>query len=93
MGTDEPDLWTCPRCGARFVSRNMSHGCGDYTVDGYFEGTPAAARELYNALVWTIDVTGPFEQVPTKTRIAFKGGCGSRQRIGRGRTASSVTSG
>ena len=27
MGTGERDLWTCPRCGARFVTMNMSHGC------------------------------------------------------------------
>lgn len=71
MGTGERDLWTCPRCGARFVTRNMSHGCGDYTVDGFFEGKPAKARELYEALVRTLGEIGPFEQVPTKTRIAF----------------------
>ena len=70
--TDElPDLWTCPRCGARFVTPNMSHGCGDYTVDGFFEGKPARPRELYDALVAFVGRSGPFEQVPTKTRIAF----------------------
>lgn len=71
MGTDERDLWACPRCGARFVTEHMSHGCGDYTVDGFFEGKAASARVLYDALVRTIGEIGPFEQVPTKTRIAF----------------------
>jgi hypothetical protein len=65
------DLWTCPRCGARFVTRNMRHGCGEYTVDGFFEGKPPEARALYDALVRMVAELGPFEQVPTKTRIAF----------------------
>ena len=65
------DLWTCPRCGARFVTRNLSHGCGEYSVDGVFEGKPPRARELYDVLVRVIGELGPFEQVPTKARIAF----------------------
>jgi len=71
VGSDLDDLWTCPRCGARFVTRNMSHGCGEYSVDGFFDGTPTAARALYEALVHVVGELGPFEQVPTKTRIAF----------------------
>ena len=67
----DADLWTCPRCGARFVTRNMSHGCGEYSVDGFFEGRSPSARELYDALVRVLAELGPFEQVPTKTRIAF----------------------
>jgi Domain of unknown function (DUF5655) len=69
MGTG--DLWTCLRCGARFVTRNMSHGCGEYSVDGYFEGKPARLRRLYDALVALVGEFGPFEQVPTKKRVAF----------------------
>lgn len=67
----DADLWKCPRCGARFVTRNMSHGCGEYSVDGFFEGRSPSARELYDAPVRVIAELGPFEQVPTKTRIAF----------------------
>jgi hypothetical protein len=49
----------------------MWHGCGDYTVDGFFEGTAARLRELYDAWVALVGEFGPFEQVPTKSRIAF----------------------
>jgi hypothetical protein len=49
----------------------MWHGCGDYTVDGFFEGKSARLRELYDAYVRLIEEIGPFEQVPTKSRIAF----------------------
>lgn len=68
---DTGDLWTCPRCGARFVTRNMSHGCGEYSVDGHFQGKPARFRRLYDALVALVGELGPSEQVPTKTRVAF----------------------
>jgi hypothetical protein len=49
----------------------MWHGCGEYTVDGFFEGTPTHLRELYDAWVALVEEFGPFEQVPTKSRIAF----------------------
>ena len=88
-----PDLWTCPRCGARFVTANMWHGCGDYTVDGFFEGKPARLRELYDAWAALVGEFGPFDQVPTKSRIAFM----VRVRFAgwrvSGRTGSSAASG
>ncbi len=53
------------------MNRNPWHGCGDYTVDGFFAGRPARLRELYDAWVSLAGEFGPFEQVPTKSRIAF----------------------
>jgi hypothetical protein len=32
VDVDTSDLWTCPRCGKRLVTRNMSHSCGHHTV-------------------------------------------------------------
>ena len=49
----------------------MWHGCGEYSVDGFFEGKPARLRELYDAWVALVGEFGPFELVPTKSRIAF----------------------
>lgn len=71
MGTGTDDPWMRPRCGARFVTRNMWHGCGAYTVDCFFAGKPTRLRELYDALVALVTELGPFGQVPTKSRIAF----------------------
>jgi hypothetical protein len=31
------ELWTCPKCGRRFVSRNLWHASGDYSVEGFLE--------------------------------------------------------
>jgi hypothetical protein len=49
----------------------MPHGCGEYPVDGFFWEKPAETRVLYDALVRVIGEQGPFEPVPTKTRITF----------------------
>jgi len=38
---------------------------------GFFWGKPAETRVLYDALVRVIGEQGPFEPVPTKTRITF----------------------
>jgi hypothetical protein len=31
-------LWTSPKCGAKFVTRNTYHACGDYSVEKSLEG-------------------------------------------------------
>jgi hypothetical protein len=49
----------------------MWHGCGDYSVDGFFAGRSPRLRELYDAYVRFLGDVGPFDQVPTKSRIAF----------------------
>ena len=53
-------MWVCPRCGARFVGRNMWHSCGPWTVEGFLEGKGPRARELLrrvreaHAQVWAL---------------------------------------
>ena len=46
-----PPLWACPRCGKRFVTRNIWHSCGPDTVEAFLEGKGAKARALWEALV------------------------------------------
>jgi Domain of unknown function (DUF5655) len=67
---DQP-LWTCPRCGRRFVGRNMWHACGDYSVEGFLEGKGERARELFDGFERLIAACGPYEVAPAKTRVAF----------------------
>ncbi len=64
-------LWTCPKCGAKFVTRNMWHGCGDYSVEKFLEGKGPRARKLFDCFVGLIAACGPFETAPAKTRVAF----------------------
>jgi hypothetical protein len=65
------DLWTCPRCGARFVSRNMWHSCGPWSVESFLEGKGPGARALFDAFVDVLGRCGPFETAPSKTAVQF----------------------
>ena len=63
----------CPKCGRRFVGRNMWHACGDYSVEGFLEGKGDRARELFDAFERLIAACGKYEVAPAKTRVAFMG--------------------
>jgi Domain of unknown function (DUF5655) len=67
---NEP-LWTCPKCGRRFVGRNMWHACGDYSIDRFLEGKGERARALFDRFESLIAACGPYEVAPAKTRVAF----------------------
>ncbi len=70
LSTKAP-LWQCPLCGARFVTRNMSHSCGRYRLADLFRGKPRAVRTAYDRLRVLIQACGPVEIIPQKTRIVF----------------------
>lgn len=67
------ELWTCPKCGRRFVGRNMWHACGPYSVEGFLAGKGPRARELFDRFEELIAACGPYEVAPAKTRVAFMG--------------------
>src|SRR5262245_42092856 len=64
-------LWTCPKCGARFVTQNMFHGCAPFTAEQFLAGKGPKALALYQRMVELIGLCGPFEVHATKSRIAF----------------------
>src|SRR4249920_426453 len=55
------ELWTCPKCGRRFVGRNMWRACGDSPVEGFLDGKGARARELFEGFERLIAECGPYE--------------------------------
>ena len=64
-------LWTCPNCGRKFVSRNLWHACGPYTVETFLAGKGTRARILFDRFEELISKCGPYEVAPAKTRVAF----------------------
>ncbi len=69
----EKPLWTCPKCGARFVAKNMSHSCGSFTIDALFATCGAKTRETFAALTKAVMAIAPDAViVPQKTRAAFQ---------------------
>lgn len=47
---DRPKLWRCPKCGARFVTKNLWHSCGRHTLDDLLAGCVPATRALFKKL-------------------------------------------
>ena len=69
---DRP-LWTCPRCGHRFVGVNMAHSCVTVPLDVAFARSTPAARAAFDAFVALIERCGPIEVIGQKTRIVIMG--------------------
>lgn len=66
------DLWTCPECGHRFVTRNMWHSCSNYSLEHHFSGTQPVVRATFDAFLDAIERSGTVEVIPQKTRIAIQ---------------------
>ena len=74
MNTEQQKpLWTCPECGAKFVSKNIYHSCGRATLDDWKARMGPRARRLYDRFEEMIAACGPYHVGPAKTRIAFLG--------------------
>jgi len=66
-------LWTCPKCGLKFVTRNLWHSCGLATVAERKKRMTPKAREIYDCFESLIANCGEYHVSPAKTRIAFMG--------------------
>lgn len=66
-------LWTCPKCGAKFVNRNQWHSCGLATLDDWLEPLGPRGRALFRHFEQLIAACGEYHVAPAKTRIAFLG--------------------
>lgn len=71
MSVDTSDLWTCPSCQKRFVTRNMWHSCGNHSVEQFMAGKSQTAWEFWNRLQEMVARCGPYSIVANKTRIGF----------------------
>jgi hypothetical protein len=71
MPENETPLWTCPRCGHQFVSRNLWHSCGRYDLDDHFRGKNPVLRQTFDRLVEITSACGPVTVYAQKTRIVL----------------------
>jgi hypothetical protein len=65
----EQPLWTCPRCGARLVSRNLWHSCGRFTLEELFAGAAPGVLELAREYVAMLHSLGDVQVLAQKTRL------------------------
>ena len=65
-------LWRCPKCGHRFVTKNLSHSCGRYSLARHFTGKAPALRAAFRRLVAVARSCGPVTVYAQKTRIVIQ---------------------
>jgi hypothetical protein len=65
-------LWECPKCRHRFVTTNMWHSCGNYSLDEHFEGKDPVVRQVFDKLLALAQKCGPVTVIPQKTHIAMQ---------------------
>jgi hypothetical protein len=65
-------LWRCPKCGARFTTRNQQHSCGTFDLDALFARSAPLVRELFDRFSALVAAAGPVTVIPQKTRVAFQ---------------------
>ena len=69
QSTESRDLWVCPKCGARLVTRNMWHSCGQFTLQSLFAKSDPAALVLAQRYVGMLADLGDVQIIPQKTRL------------------------
>jgi hypothetical protein len=62
-------LWICPRCGARLVSRNLSHSCGQFSLEALFAASTPETLALARNFVAMLSSLGDVQVIPQKTRL------------------------
>jgi hypothetical protein len=64
-------LWTCPRCGNAFATRNQYHSCARFEPSDVFTGKPRQVRDLFDAVHAAVRENGPVTLVCYRDRVAF----------------------
>jgi hypothetical protein len=68
-GDEPPALWICPKCGARLISRNLWHSCGQFTLEGLFDGAAPGVLALAERYVELLSSLGDVQIIAQKTRL------------------------
>lgn len=65
-------LWKCPKCGHRFVTKNLWHSCGRYSLADHFKGKPKILRKTFDRFVSIAKQSGPVTVYAQKSRIVIQ---------------------
>jgi hypothetical protein len=77
-GRPAQPLWICPKCGARLITRNLSHSCGRFTLAALFRDARPGVLALARRYVRMLESLGDVQVIPQKTRLV----CVARVRFG-----------
>lgn len=65
----QPPVWTCPKCGARLITRNLWHSCGRFTLEALFARSDPPVLPLAVKFVDILRTLGDVQVIPQKTRL------------------------
>ena len=65
-------LWRCPKCEEEFVTENIWHSCGKYSLETLFSTSEPHVFELFKKFSRMVRACGPVKIIPQKTRVAFQ---------------------
>jgi hypothetical protein len=70
VSSTKHQMWICPRCGARLVTRNLWHSCGRFTLDDLFRGCDLSVLRVAKRFVRRLlRSLGDVQIIPQKTRL------------------------
>lgn len=69
-------MWRCPKCGRKFVVRNVEHTCKLRPVREHLRGKSREVAGLYRKLERVARRAGPMEVIAYKSGICFRGRVG-----------------
>ena len=67
----KPPLWQCPKCGHRFVTKNLWHSCVNVDLASHFEGKAPGLRATFERFADLARACGPVTVYAQKTRIVI----------------------
>jgi hypothetical protein len=62
-------VWTCPKCGARLITKNLWHSCGHFTLEALFARSDPSVLNLAWRFVDILRTLGDVQIIPQKTRL------------------------
>ena len=66
---DPPPLWICPRCGARLVTRNLAHSCGNFSLEALLANSEPEVHDLAGRYIDLLSSLGDTQVIAQKTRL------------------------
>jgi hypothetical protein len=64
-------LWRCPKCGRRFVTKNLWHSCVRVPLATHFQGKPAERKKTWDRWLASARACGRVVAYAQKSRITI----------------------
>lgn len=68
----KPPLWKCPKCGHRFVTRNLWHSCVRVALVDHFRGKPIQRKKTWDHWLAAARECGRVQAYAQKSRIVIQ---------------------